>query len=92
MADLIERHESQLWARLDQLYANGTTFISWGEIYHWYGLKRIAKTPWRDIKRRWEQILMERGEKYTDPLVAETLGGVSLFFSTKPGKLSALAT
>ena len=57
---MIKRHEDQLWARLDQLYANGTTYVSWGELYHWYGLQRIAKAPWRDIKARWEQLLEEK--------------------------------
>ena len=42
---MIKRHEDQLWARLDQLFANGTTFISWGEFYHWYAIQRIAKAP-----------------------------------------------
>ena len=88
---MIKRHEDQLWARLDALYANGTTYISWGELYHWYGIKRIAKAPWRDIHERWQQLLEEKEEKFTDPQVAETPGGITLFFSAKPGKLSALA-
>lgn len=88
---MIKRHEEQLWARLDQLFANGTTFISWGEIYHWYGIQRIAKAPWRDIKARWEQLLDEKSEKYSDPQIAEVPGGIAFFFSRKPGKLSQLA-
>ncbi len=88
---MIKRHEEQLWTRLDQLYANGTTFISWGDLYHWYGIKRIAKAPWRDIKARWEQLLEEKNEKYSDPQVAEVPGGISFFFSSKPGQLSVLA-
>ena len=53
---MLKRHEGQLWERLDQLYANGTTFISWGELYHWYKLQRIAKTPWRDIQARYAYV------------------------------------
>ncbi len=88
---MIKRHEEQLWSRLDQLYANGTTFLSWGEIYHWYDVQRISKTPWRDIKARWEQLLEEKKEKFVDPQVAEVPGGVAFFFSRKPGQLSKLA-
>jgi hypothetical protein len=88
---MIKRHEEQLWARLDQLYANGTTFMSWGEIYHWYNVQRISKAPWRDIKARWEQLLEEKGEQFTDPKIAEVPGGISFFFSKNPGQLSKLA-
>jgi hypothetical protein len=88
---MIKRHEDQLWARLDELYANGTTYISYGEMYHWYRIQRLAKAPWRDIKNRWEQLLEEQSEKYSDPQVAEVQGGVSLFFSRNPGQLSKLA-
>jgi len=88
---MIKRHEEQLWARLDQLYANGTTFISWGELYHWYNIQRIAKAPWRDIKARWEQLLEEKKEKFIDPQIAEVPGGIAFFFARKPGQLSKLA-
>jgi hypothetical protein len=88
---MIKRHENQLWTRLDELYANGITFISFGEVYHWYNIKRLAKTPWRDLKARWEELLEEKGEKYTDPQVAEVMGGYSLFYSRNPRNLSKLA-
>jgi hypothetical protein len=86
-----KRHDDQLWSRLDELYSNGSTFISFGELYHWYNVKRIAKTPWRDIKGRWQELLDEKKEKYADPVVAETLGGITFFFSRKPNNLSDLA-
>lgn len=88
---MLKRHQDQLWARLDELYANGTTSFSWGELYHWYNVQKIRKEPWRDIKARWEQLLQERGEVYADPKVAETSGGVSFFYAKRPGSLSALA-
>jgi hypothetical protein len=88
---MIKRHEDQLWARLDELYATGTTFISSGELYHWYNIERLAKAPWRDIKARWTQLLEEKKEKYMDPQIAEVSGGVAFFFSRKPGHLSDLA-
>jgi len=88
---MIKRHEDQLWARLDELYTRGTTFIANGELYHWYNVERVSKTPWRDIRARWTQLLEERGRGYEDPKVAELDGGVSLFFARKPSSLSEKA-
>lgn len=86
-----KRHQEQLMSRLDDLYTKGTTYISWPEIYYWYSIERIAKAPWRDIKARWADLLEEAGQRYQDPHVAETSGGVSFFYASKPQKLSSLA-
>ncbi|KKO10944.1 hypothetical protein LCGC14_0024270 [marine sediment metagenome] len=88
---MLKRHADQLWSRLDELYANGITFMSYGELYHWYDVQRIAKAPWRDIKGKWATLLEEKGEDYSDPYIAEAPGGISFFFSRKPGTLSKLA-
>ena len=88
---MLKRHQDQLWARLDELYANGITSMSWGELYHWYDVEKIRKAPWRDIKARWEQLLQERGQDYADLKVAETSGGVSFFYAKRPSSLSTLA-
>lgn len=79
-----KRHEEQLWSRLDSLYVSGVVFMSWDELYHWYGTERLAKAPWRDIKARWESLLEEKGEKYRNPKLRETRAGV--WFITFPGK------
>jgi hypothetical protein len=89
---ILKRHVDQVWGRLDELYANGTTFISWGELYHWYNVERISKTPWRDLKARWDELLEEKGEKPLDPHVAQVGGGIALFFARKPQRLQDLAT
>jgi hypothetical protein len=89
---MLKRHVDQVWARLDELYANGTTFISWGELYHWYNVERISKTPWRDMKARWDELLDEKSEPAHDPLVAEVEGGIALFFARKPKRLGARAS
>jgi hypothetical protein len=88
---MLKRHADQVWNRLDQLYANGTTFISYGDLYHWYNVQKIKKTPWRDIQRRWEELLEEKDEEYADPQIAETGGGISFFFSLNPSTLSKKA-
>lgn len=77
---MLKRHEDQLWARLDQLYVNGVTFIGWDEIYHWYNVTRISKTPWRDIKMRWEQLLEEKEYEYVELQISIRSGGVAFFY------------
>ena len=88
---MIKRHQDQIWARLDELYANGTTFITWAEIYHWYNIERIAKAPWRDMNEKWRELLEDKGQKPSDPLIANVAGGFAFFFSRNPDKLSKLA-
>ena len=41
---MLKRHIDQLYARFDELYVNGTSFISWGELYHWFNKQRLHKT------------------------------------------------
>ena len=86
---MLKRHVDQLMARLDELYVNGATHISWREFYHWHNTKRIAKTPWRDMKARWTELLEEKeGEEYMDPIITKVEGGFTLFFSREPKSLS----
>lgn len=86
-----ERHAYQVWARLDQLYTNGTTYLSWQEIYNWYNVDRISKAPWRDLRERWQKLEDDKGEEYVDPMTTETSGGITLFIPKSPKKLSELA-
>jgi hypothetical protein len=88
---MLKRHENQVWERLDELYANGTTFISWGELYHWYRVERISKTPWRDLKARWDELLEDKGEQLADPRVAQVGGGIAMFFSRESKRLGEYA-
>lgn len=90
---MLKRHQDQLMSRLDELYCRGTTFIAWSEIYHWYGLERIVKAPYRDIQDRWKGLMEEAGHsKPADPFVTvDERGGISLFYSDKPQRLSKLA-
>jgi hypothetical protein len=85
---MLKRHSDKLWVRLDELYANGTTHISTGELYHWWDIQRLSKTPWRDIKDVWTQLLDEHDEEYIDPQVHEDEGGILFFFSRNPSSLS----
>lgn len=83
-----KRHADQLLNRLDQLYTHGNTFISWAELYYWYGIERLTKGPWKDIQSHWAEILDDRNEKYLDPLVSEKQGGLLFFFEPTAKPLS----
>ena len=54
--NMLKRHDSQLWVGWTSSTQNGITFISFGEVYHWYNIRRLAKAPWRDLKARLEEL------------------------------------
>lgn len=85
------RHEEELWRRMDNLYTTGTTFISWEEMRYWYESRRISKTPWRDIRIRWRKLLEQKKENYFDPSILRLSGGIVFFAAKYPEKLGALA-
>ena len=75
-------------ARLDHLYSDGTTFMSWAEIYHWYKVKRLSKAPWRDIHARWLDLLQEQGSKNVgEPQTLNVTDGVLFFLPGYGGPL-----
>ncbi len=53
---MIKRHEDSLMARIDALSWRGITEIEWWELSAWYGLERITKTVWRDIRDRFVEL------------------------------------
>lgn len=57
---IMERHrEVQLRQALDQVWLTGSVLIRWDEFYLWTGVQRIAKKPWRDVYRLWEELCTE---------------------------------
>lgn len=50
------RHDNTLTDRLEDAYLNGCSHITWAELYHWYGVKKIAAGTWRDLTQRWEEL------------------------------------
>ena len=50
------RHDDLLTARLETILDKGVTYITWNEIYRWYGVQKIAANTYRDIKSRWQEI------------------------------------
>ncbi|WP_149137279.1 primase-like DNA-binding domain-containing protein [Cupriavidus campinensis] len=65
----MERHrEAQLRQALDEVWLVGSKAIRWDEFYLWTGVQRIAKKPWRDVYRIWEELCQEQGYDEALPL------------------------
>ena len=47
------RHDELLTTRLEDAMLNGCSHITWNELYHWYGMRKLAAGTYRDLKRRW---------------------------------------
>ena len=86
------RHEDQLYTRLDQLYLNGIAFITWDELRLWYQMDRLSKTPFRDLKNRWHELLESKREDAIDPQVASLDRGMAMFFVRDPKRVVKLST
>jgi hypothetical protein len=72
-------HEAQLQGRLDELYLTGHCFISWNELYHWFNLDKIAKTPYRKINEMWQELCERHGIKPPELNTRDGNGGIRLF-------------
>lgn len=51
-----KRLENILTERLESIFHNGTCFISWGELYHWYDTQRITANIYADLEIRFQEI------------------------------------
>ncbi len=70
-------HEPQLYSRLDELFLRGQTFISWKEMYLWYGVEKIAARTYRDILRRWTEYTKAHVEREVElTVIAQADGAV----------------
>lgn len=69
------RHLDALMNRLEDAKLNRCTHITWNELYHWYGVRRLAAGTWRDIREKWEEIAESDDGGL---LVVEGRGGVFL--------------
>ena len=55
-----KRHDDALTARLEKILTDGCTYISWNELYIWYGVKKIAAGTYRDLSQRWDELASDR--------------------------------
>jgi len=51
-----KRHDELLTSRLEEILTKGCTFISWNELYLWYGVSKLAARTYRDLAERWDEI------------------------------------
>ncbi len=70
------RHDEILTARLEDVLLNGCSHITWQELYHWYGVQKLAANTWRDLKKRWEEVT--EGRKAGPLKMVEGRGGMFL--------------
>jgi hypothetical protein len=75
------RHDEILTARLEDVLLNGCAHITWDELYHWYGVQKIAAGTMRDLKTRWEEVT--KGRKTGSLKMVEGRGGMFLHDSHK---------
>lgn len=54
---MMERlHQNNLTARLEDAFLNGCSHITWNELYHWYGVQKIAAGTYRDLQTQWDEL------------------------------------
>lgn len=51
-----KRHDELLTSRLEEILTRGSTFISWNELYLWYGVSKLAARTYRDLATRWDEL------------------------------------
>ena len=51
-----KRHQDSLTTRIEDAYLNGCSHVTWDELYHWYGVQKIAARTYRDIEARWQDL------------------------------------
>lgn len=78
-----KRHDDEITNRLEEILTVGCTFISWNELYLWYGVQKLAAGTYRDISIRWDEI--SDGRTMADGLPLGTLVFVQSPIKNAPG-------
>lgn len=50
------RHSDMLNSRLEEILTKRCTYISWNELYLWYGAQKLAAMSYRDLEERLQEI------------------------------------
>lgn len=79
------RHEDELTKRLEQILTDGCTYISWNELYHWYGMQKLAAGTYRDLSQRWDDLTKTTKSPDGKPLKLGKLMFVQSPFKVTPG-------
>lgn len=73
-------HDDLLTARLEEALLNGCSHITWSELYHWYGVQKIAARTTRDLQARWDELT---DGKHGRLMQIEGRGGIYIFGEKK---------
>lgn len=76
------RYDELLTSRLEEVADVGYAFLPWGQLYRWYGVKKIAAGTYRDIERRWQEVSLGQEGK----LMSVEVNNGLLVFSEKDAK------
>lgn len=63
-----KRQDDILTSRLEEILTSGCTFISWNELYVWYGVQKLAAGTYRDLAMRWDELSSGRIKDDGSPL------------------------
>ena len=61
---MIKRHEDALMQCLEEIADNGFAQIEWVKLYRWYGMQRLGKSVWRDLRDRFTEIVAGGDEQH----------------------------
>ncbi|CAG9269790.1 hypothetical protein [Paraburkholderia caribensis] len=78
--------EALLQQALEEVWLTGNATIRKDQFYHWTGVQRIAKKPWRLVNGLWEDLCQEFGHAEALPLMI--LEGEH-FISLRRGRFSS---
>lgn len=84
-----KRHDDELTSRLERILTDGSAFISWNELYLWYGVQKLASASYRDLSNRWNLIAEENGRTDLGELAyvqspTKSSPGIHVFGSAMP--------
>lgn len=85
-----KRHDEVLTTRLEDIVTKGCAYISWNELYLWYGVQKLAARSYRDLSARWDELAASYNMTDLGKLVfvqspwEKNGGGIFLFGSAMP--------
>ena len=77
---MLNRHQDALMQRIDTAVHKGVSYLEWWELYSWYGMERISKAVWRDIKSRFDEIVENEGAELS---IIDNYAGIILVRTDK---------
>lgn len=82
---MLKHHEDALKHHIDAVAWKGFSFVEWWQLKAWYGLERLSKNVWRDLRDRFD----EAAEDNTAELwIYEAETGIMLIHSDGLQKIS----